>query len=304
MFSKEDFFNHSIKTHLFFLRILKEHLYFISISSTKKNENLTNEAKQLNNRFNNLLNKALYIAAGNFNITSDAITKYTLEAEKATARLSGETIDTDLTSYELSLINRSPSNTNHLSLIHSLVTLNKEAIELTEELIAFNKKIINLVNSCKIFLNTHPLQLENMMKETIYYLNILSQLENRGNENNYKGIIYTESFWNIIMKEHAEFIRSLLDPSENDLIHCVNLYSNLYENLKKETQMINNINLLKQITAKSMQITSEFKDFLEEGIKGILECNIKSFIQPLLADHALREANYYLYLLNKITNHS
>lgn len=300
MLSNEDFFKHSIKTHLFFLRILKEHLYFISTSLPKKNEDLINEAKTLTNHFNNLLNKALYYADGNINITSDAITKYTLEAEKATANLSGMPIDTDLTTYEMSLINRSPSNLDNTSLIHNLINLNKETLELTKANIAFKKKILSMVKNCKVFITLYPLQLDHIIREAFYYLNILTQLEDRNNENNYQDIIYTESFWDDIMKEHAEFIRVLLDPSENDLIYKANQFSNLYGDLKKEAQMINNIKMLEQITAKSIQLTNEFKEFKEDGTKGILNCNIKSIIQPLLADHVLREANYYLYLLNKI----
>lgn len=59
------------------------------------------------------------------------------------------------------------------------------------------------------------------------------------------------------MMEHAEFIRGLLDPSEEELIDTA------------------------------------------AGTKGLIGCEIRSIILPLLADHVLREANHYLRLLEE-----
>jgi hypothetical protein len=42
----------------------------------------------------------------------------------------------------------------------------------------------------------------------------------------------------------------------------------------------------------------KIRDFKAAGARGILECEIRSIILPLLADHVLREANHYIRLLH------
>ncbi len=39
-------------------------------------------------------------------------------------------------------------------------------------------------------------------------------------------------------------------------------------------------------------------DLKATGVQGILQCQIRSLILTLLADHVLRESNHYLRLLN------
>ena len=43
--------------------------------------------------------------------------------------------------------------------------------------------------------------------------------------------------------------------------------------------------------------TAKLIDFKKAATKGILGCEIKSIILPLLSDHVLREANHYLRIL-------
>ena len=49
--------------------------------------------------------------------------------------------------------------------------------------------------------------------------------------------------------------------------------------------------------AEALEETVRFQAFKTAGTKGILECQIRSIILPLLGDHVLREANHYLRLL-------
>lgn len=51
------------------------------------------------------------------------------------------------------------------------------------------------------------------------------------------------------------------------------------------------------ISEKSLAKTCELRDFKAAGTEGILNCQIKSIILPLLADHVLREANHYIRIL-------
>ena len=54
---------------------------------------------------------------------------------------------------------------------------------------------------------------------------------------------------------------------------------------------------MSSMTEKSYQEILRYRDFKEAGVKGINNCEIKSIIVPLLADHVLREANHYLRIL-------
>ena len=48
---------------------------------------------------------------------------------------------------------------------------------------------------------------------------------------------------------------------------------------------------------ESLAVTLRLRDFKKAGTQGIEQCQIRSVILPLLADHVLREANHYIRLL-------
>jgi len=52
-----------------------------------------------------------------------------------------------------------------------------------------------------------------------------------------------------------------------------------------------------KITDESLKATEDLRNFKAQGTQGILSCQVKSIIIPLLGDHVLREANHYLRLL-------
>ena len=56
---------------------------------------------------------------------------------------------------------------------------------------------------------------------------------------------------------------------------------------------------IRSVTDKTIEETMKYRDFKLAGTKGINECNIRSLILPLLADHVLREANHYIRLLEQ-----
>ena len=106
-----------------------------------------------------------------------------------------------------------------------------------------------------------------------------------------------ELFWNNIMKEHAQVIRELLDPTEKDLILTADNYAKEYEAIIK--QYSNNLDNIKNV---SLNETINFRNFKIAGEEGILNCKIKSIIIPLLADHVLREANHFIRILKNTNN--
>ena len=95
------------------------------------------------------------------------------------------------------------------------------------------------------------------------------------------------------MKEHAEFIRGLLDPTEERLILTADKFNEEYKMILNKYS--NNPNYL---TKASLTETLNFRDFKVAGEEGILNCKIKSIIVPLLSDHVVREANHFIRILN------
>ena len=71
-------------------------------------------------------------------------------------------------------------------------------------------------------------------------------------------------------------------------------YCRLLEEAKKQ-----DCRAMEGLTRKTMETTEQYRDFKAAGAKGITECEIRSIILPLLADHVLREANHYLRLLSE-----
>ncbi len=52
------------------------------------------------------------------------------------------------------------------------------------------------------------------------------------------------------------------------------------------------------INQASLEETRRLKEYKTAATKGLVECEIRSIILPLLADHVLREANHYIRLLS------
>lgn len=296
--NNRDYIESSLELHLFFDRIMKEHSFFIEVAFTEKNDNLKKVARNFQMAFSNILNRIINLANGNMNtntlMTNDIVTNNTLNAERKTSELSGININQDLTIKEMNL---KPGNiVVSEMLLNNIHTINRETLSLIEQLIQFKTDILNQVLNCKMFTTNYPLLIQHITNEARMYHDLLSKIENREqitNEYLYK----QELFWNNIMKEHAEFIRGLLDPTEKNLIVTANDFADKYESI------LNSQNLnLNRLTDASLKETIDFRNFKVVGEEAILNCKLKSIIIPLLADHIVREANHFIKLLRKYNN--
>ena len=296
--NNKNYIESSLELHLFFDRIMKEHSFFIEVAFTEKNDNLKKVARNFQMAFSNILNRIINLANGNINtntlMTNDIVTNNTLNAERKTSELSGVNIDQNLTIKEMNL---KPGNISVSEmLLNNIHTINRETLSLIEQLIQFKTDILNQVLNCKLFTTNYPLLMQHITNEARMYHDLLSKIENREqitNEYLYK----QELFWNNIMKEHAEFIRGLLDPTEKNLIVTANDFADKYE------AILNSQNLnLNRLTDASLKETIDFRNFKVVGEEAILNCKLKSIIIPLLADHIVREANHFIKLLRKFNN--
>lgn len=287
----------SLELHLFFDRIMKEHSFFLETSFTEKNNDLKQVARKFQKLFADILKDIISLADGNVNrnllIANEIVTPNTLTAENQTSNLSGSFIDSDITLKELQL--KSGRITVTENLLNNISIINKQTLPIIKNLINFKNDILNNVLSCKMYTTNYPLLISHIMNEAKMYYTLLNKIESRSTFS--KNELYEqELFWNNIMKEHAEFIRGLLDPSEQKLILTADQYAKEYQ------AIIRNYNSNPVYLANaSLNETIKFRDFKVTGEEGILNCKIKSIIIPLLADHVVREANHFIRILENIT---
>ncbi|MGN0992411.1 MAG: DUF2935 domain-containing protein [Bacilli bacterium] len=291
--NNNDYIRLSLELHLFFARIMKEHSLFLEAAFTEKDNDLKKVARDFQKIFSDILNEVITLAEGNvsksFISSNEMVTKNTFDAETKTSALSGIPIDMNITNRELKL--RSGSVNVNEKIMNDIGNINKRALPFIENLIHFKNDILNKVLTCKMYTTNYPLLITHIMNEAKMYYTLLSKIEKR-EEFTAHYLYEQELFWNNIMKEHAEFIRGLLDPSEKELIKTADKYAREYEMIVKNYSD-NFINL----TNASLKETKGFREFKIAGEEGILGCKIKSIIIPLLADHVVREANHFIRIL-------
>ncbi|MFU0827214.1 MAG: DUF2935 domain-containing protein [Lachnoclostridium sp.] len=296
-----DFVSQSLELHLFFARIMKEHSFFLELGFTPKDTDYMEQADILRQEFDQLLSDVVSLSSGVVSHdvlhSGEVITKYTLEAEKASAYYTGIRIPFELTKREADL------TLHHVhqsfpSIDQNVYCINQRAIDLISALIQFKTNLLSNVLACRMFTVNYPLLIDHILREARLYLHMVKRLQKGEKTLTRKEALEQELFWNRIMAEHAKFIRGLLDPTENELFQVADNFGKEFDQLTKEAKAAMDLTIPEnKVTAESFKATKEIRDFKAQGTQGILECKIKSIIIPLLGDHTLREANHYLRLL-------
>lgn len=297
MADKERYVVLSLELHLFFARIMKEHALFLEAGFTPANKDLAQTAGSFKQKFETLLRSAVSMSDGIVSrrvlASGEILTEFTTNAEIQTQRYTGISIDKEITAMESALNFGEPSR-NDPVLRRQVGQLNQTALSLLDGLIAFKEKVLSGMLRCRIFTVNYPLLIEHIIREAKLYRTFIRNIETGRNADE-QSMRQTELFWNQIMMEHAQFIRGLLDPTEDDLIKASNTFSQEYSALLSKSRMTNDAVMLRQ---ESLKETMKFRDFKTAGVQGIENCRIRSIILPLLADHVLREVNHYIRLLS------
>lgn len=293
-----DYIKLSLELHLFFARIMKEHAIFLQAAFLPKDMCFIQEAMWYKGQFERLLSDAVKLSNCIISPTvlnsGEIVTKYTFGAEKKTEELTGICIDTNITLMELRLISDQSQMMPDIS--SNVCCLNDAALHLLDGFINFKERILGEVLRCCLFTANYPLLIEHITREAKLYRQYVWMLQN-GLDINSLDMKQVELFWNQIMMEHALFIRGLLDPTEEQLITTADTFANDYKKLIEEAKFATETTM-GNITDKTIQETANYIEFKTAGTQGIYECNIRSIILPLLADHVLREANHYFRILN------
>lgn len=306
MLSNIDYIRQSLELHLFFTRIMKEHSFFLQLGFTPRDNIFTQRANAFRMDFDKLLWDVILTSDGvvgrSVLQSGEVITPFTLEAEKASEFYTGIDIPTELTRAESRLMGAHKDSVNP-TLEDKVYRINNRAIRLIYDLIQFKATILKNVLECNMFTVNYPLLIDHIMREAKLYLQLVIRLQNREIIDYERYALSQEAFWNRIMAEHSKFIRGLLDPAEEELFKTANAFGNRFDELTRQAKEAMDRTLpFEEVTEESLRATKEIRDFKSQATMGLLDCNIRSIILPLLGDHTLREANHYLRLL-KIFKH-
>lgn len=290
----------SLETHLFFARIMKEHSLFLEASFPAKETRWIQRAKFFREEWEVFLADVVRASDGNVRRevldSGEVVTPFTMFAERKTAQYTGIPINSDITLEEQRLKGLSQSG-RHCELLRLIRGLNRRALRLLGGLIRLKEEILAAMVSCQLYTTNYPLLIQHITREAKLYQSFLMHLERTGSLCS-RDMQELEIFWNQIMMEHALFIRGLLDPTEEGLIETADAFSREYRALLEAARAAEGRSLA-ELTARTKEETERYRDFKAAGAQGINECEIRSIILPLLADHVLREANHYLRILER-----
>ena len=286
----------SLELHLFFARIMKEHALFLEAGFTPANEEFVRKADFYKRGFESVLRRAIGLSHG---ITDQSVlesgelfTEFTANAERQTQCFTGIPIDRELTAMAARLRCGGPCRVSPV-LCRQVKQLNETALRLLDGLIGFKETTLKRVLACRMFTMNYPLLLEHIIREAKLYRTFLRDAERCCLDG--QTMKETEVFWNQIMMEHAQFIRGLLDPTEDALIKTSDAFAQEYAALLARAREATDAAMGRQ---EALKETLRFRDFKTAGVQGITGCKIRSVILPLLADHVLREAHHYIRLLS------
>lgn len=292
MISREEYIRESIESNLFWLRIMKEHAIFMESAFAPVDKNLALEADRFKKQFENLLSQVIKLANGSVSkealLAGQFITRYTDESERITQQFTGININRSLTMAETNIEPYTPYINESVKKEQDVSNLNRNIIAQLNSLIRYKVNVFNSRASCRIFTFLYTSLYEHLIHEAREYLEILTRLQSRQSI----GMV-DKNFWNHIMSDHAKVIRGMLDPTEDKLFNEADRFVKIYNNI------IDNERDLMPPNEDDLAAAKALSEFKSSATRGIIECKIKSIIIPLLADHVLREANHYIYLLEK-----
>jgi len=229
--------------------------------------------------------------------SGEIVTPYTIRAEEVSSYYTGVVIPIEITLAELELMS-GDCEVSDPNLEKVVYKLNQRAIDLIESIIDLKTDILTNVLSCNMFTVNYPLLIDHILREARLYLSMIIRIQAKEEFDVEKEIYGQELFWNRIMAEHSKFIRGLLDPTENDLINVANDFGNKFDELNRAVlESIDKSLPIDELTEDILQETKNVREFNAQGTQGLLDCQIRSIIIPLLGDHVLRESNHYIRLL-------
>ena len=280
------FVQQSLTDNLFYLRTIRDFTVNIEISLPVKYQSYIDTARDFRKRCDEYLEKVLELSNNTlltiFWDTGIFITPYTLSTELLTEKLFGIDLNTVLTEEEekLNTIQNAPTPTEDQLIV--IERLNNDAIILATNFFDYVSSILNDMLTQEIFSYSYPLFYNFMLREIGLYINDLKRINEKTSIDPIFVLGY-ESRYSLSMKNIAQFISGLADPSQEAIIQKAREFEQRFSEILDEYNKSNLDptfqNELSQMTLATVQ---EFQDFLETIIKRILNKELYFIVEPLL----------------------
>jgi hypothetical protein len=186
--------------------------------------------------------------------------------------------------------------------------LNEDTIQLVFGFRNFKRNLLIMIVNCQVAGFNFPLLVDHIAREAEYFMRTLKKLNEGVLDPIQDSIIKENVFWLKIMMEHSRFIASLLDQSERNLVHTASKFGDDFEVLLNQARDVESMLLKRKPTypiigklnQDSENATVELRNFKQVGLDLIKSCQIRNVIDPLLADHVVREANHFLSMIHAL----
>jgi len=150
-----------------------------------------------------------------------------------------------------------------------------------------------------------PLLVDHIAREAEYFMRTLKKFNEGILDPIQDAIIKENVFWLRIMMEHSRFIASLLDQSERNLVRAALKFGDDFEILLNQARDVESMlykksptyPIIGKLNKDSENAAQEIRAFKQAGLDFIKNCQIKNVIDPLLADHVVREADHFLQMV-------
>lgn len=185
---------------------------------------------------------------------------------------------------------------------NSGMDVNQEAAQAVMQFRCFQLSIVDLQLAGKTPINLPPGAINEMLDEADEYLRILGVMPTPGPMNEAAYLIHQHLLWLPNNAAHAALVRAQLDPGEATLFALNNRYHKLFHKLEAKVKelkglMRDNPRMVPSLihtTGESAMLTQEFLCSQESYRELRTTARVLAISPPLLADHFVREATYYL----------
>lgn len=176
-----------------------------------------------------------------------------------------------------------------------------------QNIFAFKRHVLQCLVRCEIGGYNYPLLIDHISREAMYFCKLLGKIKDGDMKHPVDAIVSDNVFWLRHMADHARFIAGLLDPSERDFVEKATGFAVKFERLQLQARDLDSMlwhscpdNNLVRFEQDVIAATTKLRDFKKAARDLIGACKVVSLIPPLLADHVLREAEYFLEVLETI----
>ncbi|HYH01940.1 MAG TPA: DUF2935 domain-containing protein [Bacillota bacterium] len=180
--------------------------------------------------------------------------------------------------------------------------IHQQAAQTVMDFRCYQLSVVDLQLAGQVPINLPPGALNEMLDEADEYLRILGVLPVPAPVNEAAYLIQQHLLWLPNNAAHAALVRSQLDPGETNLFKMHNHYVKLFQQLANKVLelkglMRDNPRMVPSLvytTCEVARLTKEFIKTQENYREWRTTAQVLAISPPLLADHFIREAMYYL----------